>query len=114
MFPDIKPPEQLGFELLAQEMIDDCSDLEDLDQLDPKEFKDDESDDDDRDMYKILDDKGLLGSLEEEKQEKGHGGLGEEKQEKGHGGLGEEKQKKEKLLKTKTLIRIKNFLVIFS
>ena len=63
-------------------MIDDCSDLEDLDDLDPKEFKHDESDDDDRDMYEILDDEGLLGNLEEDKQEKWHGGLGEEKHKK--------------------------------
>ena len=80
-------------------MIDDCSDLEDLDQLDPKEFKDDESDDDDRDMYKILDDKGLLGSLEEEKQEKGHGGLGEEKHtKKGKASQNKDTDKDKKLL----------------
>ena len=42
-----------------------------MDELDPKEFKDDDSDDnDDRNMFEILDDEGMLGSLEQEKDEK--------------------------------------------
>ena len=84
-------------------MIDDCSDLEDLDQLDPKEFKDDESDDDDRDMYEILDDEGCLAVWKNKNRKKGM--VDQEKK---------NTKRKKKLLKTKTLMRIKNFLVIFS
>ena len=53
-FPDIKPPEQLTFELKAKQMISDEVE-EDLDELDPKEFKSEDSDEDEGDVYEVAD-----------------------------------------------------------
>lgn len=68
-FPEVKPPEQLGFEARVEEMID--GDFEDLDELDPKEFEDSDTEDDDRDLYQLLQDEGMLGNLEDENILKG-------------------------------------------
>ena len=54
-FPDIKPPEQLTFELNAKQMISDEVKEEDLDELDPKEFKSEDSDEDEGDVYEVTD-----------------------------------------------------------
>lgn len=64
-FPEVKPPEQLGFEARIEEMLD--GDFEDLDELDPKEFEDSDSEPDDRDLYEILEDEGMLGNMEDER-----------------------------------------------
>ena len=54
-FPDIKPLEQLTFELKAKQMISDEVEEEDLDELDPKEFKSEHSDEDEGDVYEVAD-----------------------------------------------------------
>ena len=54
-FPDIKPPEQLTFELKAKQMISDEVEEEDLDEFDPKEFKSKDSDEDKGDVYEVAD-----------------------------------------------------------
>ena len=54
-FPDIKPPEQLTFELKAKQMISDEVEEEDLDELDPKEFKSEDSDKDEGDVFEVTD-----------------------------------------------------------
>ena len=53
-FPDIKPLEQLTFEVKAKHLISE--ELEDLDELDPKKFKSEDSHEDEGDVYESLTD----------------------------------------------------------
>ena len=64
-FPDIKPPEQLTFELKAKQMISDEVEEQDLD---PKEFKSEDSDEDEGDVYEVADRLGILGNVNEDKK----------------------------------------------
>ena len=68
-FPDIKPLEQLTFELKAKQMISDEVEEEDLDELDPKEFKSEDSDEDEGDVYEVADRLGILGNVNEDKKQ---------------------------------------------
>ena len=54
-FPDIKPLEQLTFEVKAKHMISEELEEEDLDELDPKEFKSEDSNEDEGDVYEVAD-----------------------------------------------------------
>ena len=65
-FPNIKPPEQLTFEVKAKHMISEKLE-EDLDELDPKEFKSEDSDEDEGDVYEVTDQLGILGNVQEDK-----------------------------------------------
>ena len=64
-FPDIKPPEQLTFEVKAKHMISDEYE-EDLDDLDLKDFKSEDSDGDEGDVYEVADQLGILGNVQED------------------------------------------------
>ena len=64
-FPDIKPPEQLTFEVKAKHMISDEYE-EDLDDLDLKKFKSADSDEDEGDVYEVTDQLGILGNVQED------------------------------------------------
>ena len=55
-FSDIKPLEQLTFEVKAKHMISEELEEEDLDELDPKEFKSEDSDEDEGESMKSLTD----------------------------------------------------------
>ena len=55
LFPDIKPPGQLTFEVMAKNLISEQVEEEDLDELDPKEFKSEDSDEDEGDVYEVPD-----------------------------------------------------------
>ena len=65
-FPDIKPPEQLTFEVKAKHMISEELKEEDLDELDPKEFKSEDSNEDEGDVYEVADQLGILGNVQED------------------------------------------------
>ena len=67
-FPDIKPPEQLTFEVKAKHMISDEYE-EDLDDLDPKEFKSEDSNEDEGDVYEVADQLGILGNVQEDQMQ---------------------------------------------
>ena len=62
LFPDIKPPEQLTFEVMAKNLISEQVE-EDLDELDPKEFKSE------GDVYEVADKLGILGNVQEDKMQ---------------------------------------------
>ena len=68
-FPDIKPPEQLTFEVMAKNLISEEVKEEDLDELDPKEFKSEDSDEDEGDVYEVADKLGILGNVQEDKMQ---------------------------------------------
>ena len=52
---------------MAKHMISDEYEEEDLDELDPKEFKSDDSNEDEGDVYKVADQLGILGNVQEDK-----------------------------------------------
>ena len=68
LFPDIKPPEQLTFEVMAKNLISEQVE-EDLNELDPREFKSEDSDEDEGDVYEVADKLGILGNVQEDKMQ---------------------------------------------
>ena len=67
-FPDIKPLEQLTFEVKAKHMISEELE-EDLDEFDLKGFKSEDSDEDEGDVYEVADRLGILGNVQEDKMQ---------------------------------------------
>ena len=64
-FPDVKSPEQMGFEAKVQSIVQD--DEIDLDQLSPIEFLTSEEDSvDNENLIKILEEMDFLGDTEKE------------------------------------------------
>ena len=60
---------QLTLEVKAKHMISDKYEEEYLDELDLKEVKSDDSNEDEGDVYKVTDQLGILGNVQEDKMQ---------------------------------------------